>query len=769
MSFNKRSDTAPVCYTKPLDSLKHWNDSFLWVDASVFPLFVLWHTKKILVRNHPPTAAEFSAKACDFLATHQASFWKFLEPFLCLVDLSRYYEFDDDVYLTFLTDAGEEMDLFSFIRHADPTKVQIGKRQIEEGYVPLLESTEGRVIPLAGRNDHGGQNDNVEVAGSHKLNEEGSGVEVGNRSKKSDCVIQDEEVNIVADEGVQAAVADKPKKTRKKRKAVGGASGSNLPPKKLKEYHGTSSDAGASTAGKYLVALQGLLEQSTLAVEIGATVAETMPFVTSSVTLTPHNLQTQHPAKRFVISSESSHHSSTNAADVEVTFISRFSISPSPVMTAAVAATAVAGISFAPIYVPKWNVINDFALNDRRVARQACFSAEVRLRSKRNYRERKKFKRKCDRQTDLLKEKDIEIANLKAQLSLKEAEGTEAIHLRNQVSVAEAAEATRVSELNSLKEQNSILEEEKGVLDWEFVTLESAGVAKETGLASLTTYTAKLTQDLSSLQLSFDELSINASSLESQRGGLIDQVSSLETACSEFSPRFLTIIARRRWIISHGFKLAVMKCLRSPKYVATLGMAIGLAIDKGMQTDLVAGTNHGKVRRGLAEVAAYDPSVEKSIVDIMNFLCLEGPSAKTPEVIRLQPVYEQLLLPIHRKEDNFVIGETSLSDSLTIVHDHFQKVKKGVLSHHLSISEAMGPLVDPLSSKKLIGEASTSGVPTAATTTTLSTTFAHSVPPISVTDYDVLDTKAQPEASYSPKIIFEQETLETSSEHPTTS
>ncbi|GJT96840.1 hypothetical protein Tco_1092358 [Tanacetum coccineum] len=65
-----------------------------------------------------------------------------------------------------------------------------------------------------------------------------------------------------------------------------------------------------------------------------------------------------------------------------------------------------------------------------RAARQTCLSAEVKLRSEHNLRERKKFERKCARQTDLLKDKVIEIASLKAQLSLKEGEAAEAIRLR---------------------------------------------------------------------------------------------------------------------------------------------------------------------------------------------------------------------------------------------------------------------------------------------------------------------------------------------------
>ncbi|GJW07441.1 hypothetical protein Tco_1569864, partial [Tanacetum coccineum] len=112
--------------------------SFFWVDESVFPLFVSWYTKKKVTRDPSPTADEFSAEASDFLATHQAPFWKFPKSFLCLVGISRYYELDDNVYPVFLTDDDEEI---AFINHADPTKVRIGKKQIEEGQVPFAWSS----------------------------------------------------------------------------------------------------------------------------------------------------------------------------------------------------------------------------------------------------------------------------------------------------------------------------------------------------------------------------------------------------------------------------------------------------------------------------------------------------------------------------------------------------------------------------------------------------------------------------------------------------
>nr|GEV14478.1 transposase (putative), gypsy type [Tanacetum cinerariifolium] len=744
MSFSKHSDTAPVCYTKPLDSLKHSNDSFFWVDSSVFPLSIPWHTKKTVPMDHSPTADEFSAEACNFLATHQAPFQKFSESFLCLVGISRYYDLDDNVYPTFLPDAGEEMDLFAFIHHANPTKVWIGERQIEEGQVPLLESTRGRVIPLAGEGEQGYQHVNVEDVEPRDLNEGGGDAEVGDQTEESGHVAQDEE---------------------------------------------------------------DLLDRSTLAVELGVTAASILPFATSSVTPTPEregggnthsicgsNMRTQRPSERFVISSDSSHHCSTNVADAEVSSLVSSLAPPPPVMTAAATTTNVFGASFASllgagtepihasmelfadtfyvsqdmdsetlrqIYVPKWNVVNEYVLDDHNMccslidqlalprlfsqlhgmdydqlfadfnvgaARQTCLSDEVRMRTEHILRERKRFEGKCARQDDLLKERDVEITNLKAQLSFKEAEATEAIRLRNQV-----------SELDSLKEQNMALEKEKTTLEGQVAMLESGSATKDTEIASLNGQTAKLAHDLSNLQSSCDELSTTCSGLhdqvkeqikavkDEQVRVLSDRVTGLDSELmalalhldEELYPRFLTTIAGRRWILSRGLRLAVM------------------SID------------HGKAERGLADVAAYDPSVEAKY----------GPSAETPEASQLQPSYEQLLLHVHRKEDNVVTRETSLSDSLDLVHICVQTIKEDDLSHHSSISDVIGVLVDPLSFENLIGKASTSRVPaTAIPATTLVVANVSSTAPTSVIDYGVLDAEPQPEASHSPKVVFEKKT-----------
>ncbi|GJU46094.1 hypothetical protein Tco_1203360 [Tanacetum coccineum] len=491
------------------------------------------------------------------------------------------------------------------------------------------------------------------------------------------------------------------------------------------------------------------------------------------------------------------------------------------------------------IYVPKWNMVNESALNDPDVcrslvdqlalhvlfsqlrgmnydqlftefndgaARQTCLGAEVRMRTEHILREKKKLKGRCSRQTDLLKEMDVEITSLRAQLTLKEAGAAEAIRLCGQVSIAEAMEATRVAELNSFKERTTALE-------GQVAALEFAGAIKDTELAaSLESKKDKLIDQVSMLDTTCCGLRDQVSGYElfkeqyeavqdEQVNVLSDKVAGIDADLvemalhldEEFYPCFLTTIAGRRWILRRGLRLIVMKCLQSSEYLAAFGGAIGRAIDKGMQDGLVAGIDHGKVGRGLAEVAAYNTSAKSNYVFVVNALCavdfpllaqlmsqkdpsiadimglfyLEGPAAEALEANQLQSSPEQLMLPIHRPQDQVVIGETSLPFSLDVVHARVQRIRGDVASQRVSISDFMVPLIEPLSAENLVGEASTSGVPAAViATTALLTTFvqANFVPPVPASDYEVADIEPHAEASSSQK-----EELKTTPEHPETS
>nr|GEX71378.1 hypothetical protein [Tanacetum cinerariifolium] len=140
-----------------------------------------------------PKSTEFSTNDYAVLVAHPASFWKFSEPFLCLIGMSRNYTLDEDTYLTFLHDDGTEMDLLAFIQVADPTKASVERLFDEGGSVDQRDFAAG-----------GGQDTSTGLV---------------------------TRVKIIVAENV---TAKKPKRPRKKRQPVTDASGSSHPPKKLR-------------------------------------------------------------------------------------------------------------------------------------------------------------------------------------------------------------------------------------------------------------------------------------------------------------------------------------------------------------------------------------------------------------------------------------------------------------------------------------------------------------------------------------------------------
>ncbi|GKE48798.1 hypothetical protein Tco_1480056, partial [Tanacetum coccineum] len=118
--------------------------------------------------------------------------------------------------------------------------------------------------------------------------------------------------------------------------------------KKLRDDYGAP--GGPSVAGKSRSAVQRFLAGAVLNAEVRGGPVPTLPFVTSSVSATSEredehladsvtglNLRTICAPQRFVISSDSSHHSGANIAEAEVDSIAR---SAAPVIATVVTATA---------------------------------------------------------------------------------------------------------------------------------------------------------------------------------------------------------------------------------------------------------------------------------------------------------------------------------------------------------------------------------------------------------------------------------------------
>nr|GEX85953.1 hypothetical protein [Tanacetum cinerariifolium] len=126
---------------------------------------------------------------------------------------------------------------------------------------------------------------------------------------------------LLSGNGMRDVVVEELSRLQKKRQAATNAGGSSHPPKKLRiDYIAPSV---APSAGKSPSGLRDLLARSMLSAESGAEVATTLPFVTSSISATPeYDSGVPTAPERFVISSDSSHHSA-NASKVEGSSIIR--------------------------------------------------------------------------------------------------------------------------------------------------------------------------------------------------------------------------------------------------------------------------------------------------------------------------------------------------------------------------------------------------------------------------------------------------------------
>ncbi|GJZ51234.1 hypothetical protein Tco_0605749, partial [Tanacetum coccineum] len=607
-----------------------------------------------------------------------------------------------------------EMDLFLFIRHSDPTKVRVEERNVAEEEVNLLTLTEGRVVLLVPPASVAsvGSNDSID-----KLFDDGNDVGQEHPTEKDDNVLAEtiaKDASEKLGEDYHAATSNIGGKSLATIRGLipeGFSVSSEVAEPRVVASVTPMSDCGDDgptdsvfrlnlrthpPAMRYVVSSDDSHHSGSRS-EVNSfarSPAADAPVMTVAITTTIAVDVSVVPVSKGRVKSGNLENfrdsASAGGANANVFSSSKLD-EPATSSDSFYASQDLDSETLHRMYVPKWKVANDSLLDDPYVcrdltdrlappaffsqlramdydqlytefnvgvARQMCLGAEVRMRAEHTLEQKDKLEYKCAEQAALLSKKDAEIADLKSLLSLKEAEAAEAIRLRGQLSVVEAADAAKGNELKGLKEKKLVLEEERNVLSEKVTTLESITDAKETELASLFFQVAKLTSDMSGFQLSRDELSSKVASLESERDSLANQRSSLKSAFElfkgrmeamqdeqatvlgnrvveldaqllemaahleeEFYPCFLTTISGRRWILTHGLKLVLLKCLQSSQYLCALGETIGCAINKGMQDGLKAGIDHGKVGRDLSVLEAYDPSAEAKYVDAVNALC----------------------------------------------------------------------------------------------------------------------------------------------------
>nr|GEX25108.1 transposase (putative), gypsy type [Tanacetum cinerariifolium] len=679
-----------------------------------------------------PVAADFNVQdyapiAADFNVMGLRRPWMTLlalRVFCGILPRTRHYTLDEETYPLFLDKDGEDIDIFAFIHTSDPTK--------EQG-----DSTGGR----------GEQGMNIQTV-----------------TETTDTIAED-------------VIPLQSRHLKKRKTLVADAGGPSHPPKKLRNDHGTLSET--FVGGNSMSVVQRLFAGAVQHAEVRGEPIPTMPFVTSSVSAT---LERE--------GEDYSHHSGATIVEAEVDSFARPS---ALVITAATAITLTADpavvvkekivepflfaaeSTFADGTDPVMagltdlissdflgNVTNGSRLDDGGVCRemvdefappkffasvrgmehdqlftkfnvvaahQMSLSAEVRMRAEYNIRENRRLKSVVEEKNQLLKARDEEIKNFKAQLLLKEAE---AIRLRTEASKLKMLEKSFRDEVNALNERNIILEKERNALD-------------------VKSQNDNLVDQVHELQVSSSELKEKLSNYEN-----------LTERLEEFQDAQLKVVNDKLTSYVDGLPLGQSLARLSRK-----------AIEKGMHDGLAAEITHGRKGHALTDVAAHNPSAESdyvsaiqqlqsvnfpllvelktnkdaSIEAVMNIMRLEEHLAERLGLTESQPHADQLMVPIHHSPDKTVVGASALSLALDVSDARVRRIRENIMTNRYLFQDAFIPLAEPLSPAALTGMKGTSNaVPaTADITTALSVTLASTgtVTPLFVDDYGVIGTYDQ--------------------------
>ncbi|GJY57216.1 hypothetical protein Tco_0456331 [Tanacetum coccineum] len=327
------------------------NDHFFWVDEFVVPANARfgWFSGTNIVKDRAPTISKYTVDHASTLIAQASPFLRFPEEFLCWVGISRNYLLNKDTYPRFEYEDGEEMDLNAFIRTADPRKVRVVERARTENEKPIVTVAKHRTVTLlptsvprpSGELSASIEREFVEDAGGSG----GGDQEVASVGGHGNV----EPIVPTTDNIVTETEASGPKRSKKKRVTRGSEStpAASHPPKRLRADYGKTS--GFAARGKSPSVLNRLLQDSQLMVEQGVPALPTLPFITSSVTASPleegrdhtdfmtgPSLQTVGPSARFVVLSDSSHHSGAKSTDPKVDSFVR---SVASMMTAATTVT----------------------------------------------------------------------------------------------------------------------------------------------------------------------------------------------------------------------------------------------------------------------------------------------------------------------------------------------------------------------------------------------------------------------------------------------
>ncbi|GKB24645.1 hypothetical protein Tco_0864046 [Tanacetum coccineum] len=242
-------------------------------------------------------------------------------------------------------------------------------------------------------------------------------------------------------------------------------------------------------------------------------------------------------------------------------------------------------------HLPYDNFLSQYNIN---LARQVAMGSQLRLRYEQEVKLLKKFVAQVARRDQRIQATKNEIKNLQALL---EAEAD----------MKKAAEANNVElskEPESLRAKFSDLQVNNNQLSQQVATLQAQVTGEERIKAAFKEF-KKYEDDWVSSRCAEMDTRLDALSIDFD---------------DELYLHMLTAIAGRRWVIGHGLRLAVLKCLESLELRQAFTNVVSAGIAKGFCDGLKYRVEQGEVKLDLANVEAYDPEAEDKFMATMHVL-----------------------------------------------------------------------------------------------------------------------------------------------------
>ncbi|GJU04461.1 hypothetical protein Tco_1120891 [Tanacetum coccineum] len=654
LSFSKCWPT-PSWVSKPLDSLKGWNDHFFWIDASICLIFVSWYNDVSVKKDPLPSDDIVDLPLLDKLDNNRTLIRKYPETFLCIVGLSRSFV-DTDVRPTLIGHDKSDIGLLVFFKFADPFKVKTREGILALGKVPLVMETTNMVVNPSAQSlrlvTHTIADEIKEHSGKNKRKVGFSTVPPPVKKARTGGVVITEPANVGS--GSAASFAEE---------FVSSSVTLTLD----REDHEDSSlthDGNVQTcrASERYVVLTSSLEHEDADTVVSSNTTSPKPHVQIEV----ENVIAK-PVDRAGGTSIPRNEAVTSSIPGNET--RGYSSVPNNVSSSNFYESQTIDSSKAQdIYVPKWDVTNDAQMDDPVMRRNLidhhiCMVFELCLRYEHEITVREKFEQKITHNFAVVFEleaaavaKAEEVAGLTVQTA----------KLSGKVSGLELVR-------DELKSQVSKLE-----VDCE-------------GLRAEVTGESKMREEFASMQ------DVEARRFEERSTELDARIMELNHDMDiELYLHMLTVVDGRRWVIGRWFRLAMMKCAQSTECRVALGKA-----------EIFAG-------RSLAEVEAYDSWVGAAYVAtvnefenvsftlleqleavkdsplelLMSALTLEGDHGDedlTLEFHKLQTVSEQVTVHVYferggLKDPDSISHEILLSDALAASHDRAARRRMGATS-----------------------------------------------------------------------------------------